>query len=351
MSGMQVWIDLSNSPHPLLFAPIARRLETQGHAVLLTARDNAQTVQLARERWPEVEVIGGASPEGRRAKAQAMSRRVAELRRWARSTRPHVAMSHNSYGQILAAWSLRIPTVTAMDFEHQPANHLAFRLARMVLLPAALQNSLVHRQGAVPRKTRFYPGLKEELYLADFEPDAGVFEKLGVKRDRDSTVVLARPAPDLALYHDFENPLFIDCVKEVLSEPKTTVLALPRHDAQRRALRDLGLSRCIVPERAVDSRSLMSQADLMIGAGGTMTREAALMGTPTVSLFAGQQPAVDRWLEEQGFMTVARSVSDLPVVQRQPGTDRLTHLRARGEELVEHFCAALHDAVRSADRR
>src|SRR5438128_2581616 len=126
---MRIWIDLSNSPHPLLFGPIARRLEEAGHPVLITARDNAQTVELARERWSDIAVIGGVSPKGRRAKAGAIWRRVTDLRRWAKTMLPDVALSHNSYAQVLAARTLRIPAVTAMDFEHQPANHIAFRLA------------------------------------------------------------------------------------------------------------------------------------------------------------------------------------------------------------------------------
>ena len=73
---MRIWIDLSNSPHPLLFKPVARELEALGHSVAVTARDNAQTVELARERWPDVTVIGGPSPKGRKAKAQAKAQAV-----------------------------------------------------------------------------------------------------------------------------------------------------------------------------------------------------------------------------------------------------------------------------------
>ena len=132
---MRVWIDLANSPHPLLFSPLARRLAELGHDVRLTARDNAQTVALARERWAGVDVIGGSSPPGARAKARSLLLRVDALRRWARATRPDVALSHNSYAQIVAARSLGIRAVTAMDFEHQPANHVGFRLAETILLP------------------------------------------------------------------------------------------------------------------------------------------------------------------------------------------------------------------------
>ena len=336
---MRVWLDFSNSPHPLLFAPVARRLEERGHTVLVTARDNAQTVELTRERWPDAALIGGPSPKGRRAKARTMVQRVLELRRWARAADPDVALSHNSYGQIVAARQLGIPVVTAMDFEHQPANHLAFRLARTVLLPAALERCGLGRQGATARKTRFYGGLKEELYLADFQPDAGLVGRLGVELADGGTLVVARPAPDLAAYHSFENPLFARCVKHVLRDPRTTVVVLPRHPGQRAALAELG-PRCIVAERAVDSRSLMSQADLMIGAGGTMTREAALLGVPTVSIFAGRRPAVDLWLEQRGLLRVLRDVDDLPPVQPTPREDRLADLHSRGSELVDQFCDA-----------
>jgi uncharacterized protein len=160
---MKIWIDLSNSPHPLLFAPVARRLQTEGHKVLVTARDNAQTIELARERWPAVEVIGGASPRRRSSKVAAIGRRMADLRWWAGRVRPDVALSHNSYAQIVASRSLRIPAVTAMDFEHQPANHVAFRLATTVLVPEVLPLDVIRRQGAVTAKVVRYPGLKEEL--------------------------------------------------------------------------------------------------------------------------------------------------------------------------------------------
>lgn len=338
---MRIWIDLSNSPHPLLFRPVSSELEDRGHTVIITARDNAQTVELARERWRDLDVIGGDSPKGRKAKARAMGRRVIELCRWARSSRPDVALSHNSYGQLIAARLLGIPAVTAMDFEHQPANHLAFRLARTVLLPAALEPLGLHRQGATSKKTRYYPGLKEELYLSDFQPDMTLLERLPIERQPEGALVVARPAPERALYHEFENPIFLTCVRSVLRDPSVNVVILPRNQEQLHALSALALPRCYVADRALDSRSLMSQADMMIGAGGTMTREAALLGVPTVSLFAGRRPAVDRWLEQNGLMNIVQKSEDLPALKSGPRVDRLAHLRDRRDLLVRHFCDAV----------
>jgi uncharacterized protein len=340
---MRIWIDFSNSPHPLLFAPVIRRLRIDGHVVSMTARDNAQTVELALERWPETTVIGGPAPKQRPAKLRAIGRRITELRRWASDRRPDVALSHNSYAQIVAARSSGIPTVTAMDFEHQPANHLAFRLARTILLPEVLELAALRRQGASAYKVVFYSGLKEELYLGDFVPDPGSLARVGVPAPRadGQTIVVARTPPSRALYHGFDNPLFEQALKILDAQEDVVCVALTRHPEQATAIDALGLRRCIVPRTAIDSRSLMYEADAMIGAGGTMTREAALMGIPTWTLFAGATPAVDRWLEQQGRLARLTRPDQLANLRRRTTPPRSTdELRQRGRAIEDVFVSA-----------
>jgi uncharacterized protein len=338
---VRIWIDLSNSPHPLLFSPIATRLEELGHELLLTARDNAQTAELARERFGDVELIGGPSPAGRTAKGCTMAARIYELTGWARARRPELALSHNSYGQILATSMLGIPAVTAMDFEHQPLNHLAFRLARRVLLPAALAVTDVRRQGASGRRVRFYDGLKEEIYLGDFEPDPDVLQAAGITRGENTVLVVARTPPSRAIYHRFGNPLFVDALRTVARNSDSVCVVLARHPEQREAIAALGLSNVVMPERAVDSRSLMREADVVLGAGGTMTREAALLGVPTFSVFAGPTPAVDHWLEQRGALRrLERASALLPLQRRARPPHELAWLRSRSQELVNAFAGA-----------
>jgi predicted glycosyltransferase len=333
---MKVWIDMSNSPHPLLFAPIARRLDEVG----VTARDNAQTVELTLERWPAATIIGEPSPKSRAQKARVMAKRVRALGQWARSFRPDVALSHNSYGQIVAARMLGLRVVTAMDYEGQPANHLAFRLAHLILMPEALRNSRVRRQGASASRTTFYPGFKEEIYLGDFEPDPGVLVSLGVQPDVHPLVVVRTP-PSRAVYHQFGNPLFGRVMETLGKDLNVHVVALPRHVEQRIAIEALGLPNVVVPEHAVDSRSLIYQADLVVGAGGTMTREAALMGVPTYSVFAGEQPAVDRQLERAAHLQRLQSADEFASVEPRSTPPRaIADLRARATMLVEIFIKA-----------
>ena len=339
---MKIWIDLSNSPHPLLFFPVGRELERRGHEVLVTARDNAQTIELAHERWDNVVVIGGNSPRSLAPKAAALARRSLELRGWARANRPDVALSHNSYAQILAARALRIPIVTAMDFEHQPANHLAFRAADAILVPDVMPRSVIRRQGATASKVRPYGGLKEEVYLGDFEPDRSVLSALGLDRDGEQAVVVLRTPPGRAIYHRFENPLFVEALKTLGTQPHVQAVALTRQPEQRRMIAGLGLPNCVVPERALDARSLMYAADLMIGAGGTMTREAALLGVPTFSVFAGKSPAVDRSLQARGrLQRLTRADQVAEVTKRSRDPEPLEAVRDRGRRIVEVFLDAL----------
>jgi uncharacterized protein len=346
---LRIWIDLANSPHPLLFVPVARQLEANGHQVLVTVRDNAQTAELSHAYWPSSTVIGSESPARPIAKAATLARRVRGLAHWARDERLDVAVSHNSYAQIVAARLLGISIVTASDFEHQPANHLAFRLATCILMPEALREANIERQGAARRKTVFYPGLKEELYIGNFEPDPEILTRLGIDRSPGDAIVVTRTPPTRAIYHRFPNPLFIETLLALDKEPNVQLVVLTRHPEQRAAIEALRLAKCLLPAHAVDSRSLMYAADLVIGAGGTMTREAALLAVPALSLFRGTQPAVDRWLEQRGMLRRIRSPREAVPVKRRSGEPRsVKDLARRGSELTGIFVRTIE--ARAGDR-
>jgi predicted glycosyltransferase len=348
---VKVWIDLHNSPHPLLFAPVIRRFEELGHEIALTTRDNAQTLELARARWPNVAVIGGSSPPGRLAKAAATGQRVAELCRWAVREGPHVALSHNSYAQISAARLLGIPAVTAMDYEHQPANHLAFRLADRILIPEALPRARIRQQGAALDKTTTYAGFKEEIYLGDFSFDPSALQRAGVDPTGAGAIVITRPPPHGAIYHQFGNPMYAALLEVLTRQDSVSCVVLTRTEAQREAITQLGLSNLVFPRQAIDSRSLMYAADLVIGAGGTMTREAALLGVPTYTVFAGRRSAVDDKLVEQGRLRRLRRAEDLGRVEpRTKPPVALAGLRARSHEIIETFVRATADAARMPNR-
>src|SRR6185312_6052479 len=104
--------------------------------------------------------------------------RAMSLARWARGQKIDLAASHNSYSQILAARVLSLKAVTLMDYEHQPANHLAFRMASRVIVPRWFPEAALSRFGASLEKVRRYEGIKEDVYLADFQRDPEFADQL-----------------------------------------------------------------------------------------------------------------------------------------------------------------------------
>jgi len=304
---------------------------------VLTARDHAQTVELARHRWGELHVVGGSSPAGRTNKALAIAGRAAALRRVARAERPDVAFSHGSYAQVIAARSARVPSLVMMDYEHQPANHLSFRLATRVLVPEVFPRTALKRFGAREAKVDRYPGFKEELYLSGFAPDPQVLAELAL--DPATVIAVFRPPPEGALYHRMANERFDRLLDAARRHDHVQVVLLPRTPAQADRYAD-GMR---IPPAAIDGASLLALADLLVGAGGTMNREAAILGTPTYTVFAGALAAVDAELIRQGRMHDLRSPQSAVEFVKKDGAANPGPAQA-GEQILNRVLAAL-DAV------
>ncbi|MFL5821048.1 MAG: DUF354 domain-containing protein [Solirubrobacteraceae bacterium] len=314
---MRVWIDLTNSPHVLVMRPVIAALRDGGAEVEVTARDYAQTLELC-ERHGIANTPIGRHRGGRLAsKALGLMSRSAALARWARGRGFDLAIGHGSNDVTVAAALLRVPSTTTFDYEWAAVQHtINCRLARTVVVPEAIPPERLRRYGA-DRKLRRYPGLKEEYYLADFEPDPGVLASLGL--DRSRPIVVVRTPPAVSLYHRFENPLFAE-VLERLRDEQTVVL--PRTPAQRAQLR--GRGGLIVPEHAIDAQSLVAFADLVVSAGGTMNREAVALGTPVYTSFQGKLGAVDERLITEGRLWRLRSARDIvPVMRERAAGDRV----------------------------
>ncbi|HKP37769.1 MAG TPA: DUF354 domain-containing protein [Pyrinomonadaceae bacterium] len=309
---MRIWIDLANSPHVPFFRALTPEFEARGHQVEITARDFAQTVDLATAAGMMPHVIGGHGGGKLAGKAGNLVGRAAALRKWARDRGFDLAVSHNSYAQISAAAALGIRSVTLMDYEHQPANHLAFRLASRVIVPRAFPASELKKYGASTRKVKRYDGIKEDVYLADFTPDLTFGErlrKLGI--GSEDVLVVVRPPAREALYHRFENELFEELLAHISSRANTKVILLPRTATQRTDYAERKLPKVIMPNEVLDGASLIAAADLVISAGGTMNREAAALGVPAASVYAGKWAAIDEELEKEGRLQRISSREDI----------------------------------------
>lgn len=336
---MRIWIDLANSPHVPFFRSLTNEFIQRNHEIVVTARAFAETVELAEAAGFTPQVIGGHGGGKLSGKAGNLVQRALALASWARGRNLDLAVSHNSYSQILAARALSLRTVTLMDYEHQPANHLAFRLASRVIVPQSFPQAALSRFGAHPAKIKRYAGLKEDVYLADFRSDPEFEEqlsKLGIVGE--DILVTVRPPASEALYHRFENELFDQLIQRLLTTPSVKVVLLPRNDSQRRTYSTQSGSRLILPPVPIDGANLIAYSDLVVSAGGTMNREAAALGIPAASIYLGEWSALDQELVEEGRLrklSTLEDVDDLPIQKKGPiNARRAVHVAGEVADLI-----------------
>jgi predicted glycosyltransferase len=325
---MRIWIDMTASAHVLVFRPLIRILRERGAEVEITAREYAQTLQLLELHGLEADVIGRHGGRSRLGKARAMAARLRALRRWAKGRRFDAALAHGSHELTITARRLGVSSATTFDYEFAWLQHqLGCRAATRVLVPDSIPPDRLERYGAVPPKLVRYPGLKEEYYLADFEPDRGVLAPWTIEPGR--VLVILRPPPDVSLYHRHSNPLFPQTLDALGTRDDVHAFVLPRTEEQRDYVRSLELPSVIVPERAVDAQSLIALADVVVSAGGTMNREAAGLGVPVYTTYGGRLGGVDEALIRDGRLVPLsdpraielrkRDAGGTPRTKRDPG--------------------------------
>jgi hypothetical protein len=319
---VRIWVDMTASAHVLVFRPLIQLLRRDGHEVEITAREYAQTLQLLELHGLEATVIGRHGGRSRFGKARSLLSRLAALRRWARRRGFDVALAHGSHELTLTARRLGIPSATTFDYEFAWLQHqLGCRAATRVVVPDAIPAERLARYGAEPPKLLRYEGLKEEYYLADFEPDPGVLAPFDLAAGR--VLVVLRPPPDVSLYHRHSNPLFPQTLTHLGAREDVQAVVLPRTPEQRDYVRRLALPSVHVPERAVDAQSLIALADLVVSAGGTMNREAAALGVPVYTTYGGRLGGVDEALIREGRLVPLTDPRALELRRRDAGGERV----------------------------
>lgn len=314
---MRVWVDCTAAAHPLVMRPIVARLRDQGHDVEITTREYGQTVGILERLGLEHTVVGRHGGSSTLSKGSALAGRSAKLTRWARPRRFDLSIAHGSVDLAVVSTLMRIPSAQMQDYEHAGLQRkLAWRAAKRVLVPDAIPVAAMVKAGATAEKLVRYPGLKEDYYLADFEPDAGVIAELGL--DQRKVLVVVRPPPESSAYHA-RNSIYDSFLDRAASEPGVTAIVIPRTDAQREqaAARAARGEPIVVPERAIDAQSLIAYADLVVSAGGTMNREAVALGTPVRTIFTGELGAVDAKLINDGMLLPLKDPAEIAFRKRK----------------------------------
>lgn len=325
-----IWIDVDNSPHVPLFAPLIKFYRDSGVEVILTARNHAQTIELLQNAGFDgtFEIIGKHYGKNKFNKIRGLLVRAKQLVSYVKNHKNiKVAVSHGSRSMVLAAAWLKIPVITMYDYEFTETA-IFNRFSDKVIIPDQIPGRTLDAINLPASKRVKYRGYKEEIYLFHYQNDKTFWRDFNGKNDlnisKETVLIALRPPATTANYHNEQSEILLrELLRCFLSKEKTFTVILPRTAGQKSDIEkliktlELDKNRCFLLETAVNGLDLASSVDLLVSGGGTMNREAVLLGTPVYSIFAGKQGALDSAMEKNGLLTFIRKPEDISKVKLQ----------------------------------
>lgn len=282
---MNIWYDACTGKQIRYAVAIAKRLRALGHELILTTRSHPDTLALAKLLKEEFIKVGKYDPTSPLSRLKESSRRQLLFCEMFEKTVPDVAISHRSVELCRVAFGLGIPNIATHDTEFADViNRLTMQLIDFLVVSKALPMGCVEGYGI--KKIFRFDGVDEVAWMKDFKP--------AIRYDYKRPLIVVRELESKAAYVEEERD-----VTKILAKKLTSlgnVLFLPRY--QKKPEKSL-----IVPKEFIDTASLVSQADLVISAGGTISREASLQGVPTIVIPLLGRYCVNNYLSKKGFPT------------------------------------------------
>lgn len=292
---MKIWIDFINTPQVTFFVPFIKEFKKDNHEILLTCRDSGNTIDLLNQHDLSYNVIGNKVGKGIIQKSLFFPNRLFKLFYFIRKHMPDIAASQSSFYQPVVARLLSIPCLYTNDNEHAKGNIFGFFFATKVVLPIALKNGKFTQRWPLKSKLSFYPSVKESIYLSQL-PDL-INLASGTKNK-----IYFRPEPWSAQYYNGPLNFFDDILLKLSGEFE--VIVLPRDKNQVEHYKQEKFSRLIVARKPLGLYSIIADCLLFIGAGGSMTREMAVMEIPVISIYQSELLCVDKYLVDKGLMII-----------------------------------------------
>jgi len=296
VKSVKIWVDIVNAPHAHFFKGIIRELEKRGHEVLVTTREFDGLTGILDMLGIDYYVVGkhgGSTLEG---KLIASTERQYKLSKLIIEEKPDLALYKNSPEAPRVAFGLGIPTIGFADNDTAVAvNKLMLPFTRRLIYPKAIDAYELIKCGADVNSLRPINGIPELAHIYGFIPSKKPLKELGLS---PYSYIVMRTEPIKANYFNG------DAEKSVLENvipllPEIPIVLFPRTESQKKRFEHF--ENVIIPEHVTDSLSLLYYAKLMIGAGGTMNREALALGTPTISTYPGKLLAITKWLINLGI--------------------------------------------------
>lgn len=342
----KIWLDITNSPHVILYNALLPKFKERGFEFVITTRDYAQTIELLDLFNIEYTIIGDHKGKNKFKKLFGLLSRSLALYKFARGKNFDASISMSSQYLMIASKLRNIPHMTLFDYEYSLGQHISFRLSKKIMSPAGVQPEVFKKYGAKMEKVVFYNGLKEQFFIdyyikkykEKYQHNKLLEQIFGI--DEESIVVVIRPEATVAHYQSNSNSLSMDIV-EYLSKHKSQpkIILLPRIASQKHEYEQKNYDNVIIPDVAINGIDLVAESDLVIGAGGSMNREAASIGIPVYTIYQGGiMCAVDKMLIKSKRMIHIESKEDFSkiVIEKKAKKAHVV-----GEDLSELYMSEL----------
>lgn len=297
---MKIWIDFINTPQVSFWVPFIKDFKNENHEIILTCRDSGNTIELLKQQGLAFHVIGDKVGKGMMQKLLFFPKRLFKLYAFIRKMKPDIAVSQSSFYQPIIARFLGIPCLYTNDNEHARGNLFGFHFAKKVILPVALCNEAFTQKWPLKSKISFYPSVKEAIYLSQQS------ELLSLISGQKN-VIYFRPEPWSAQYYNGPLNFFDETLVSLATQYE--VIVLPRDKNQIDHYRQTKFNAITVADKPLKLKDIVSNCLLFIGAGGSMTRELAVLGIPVISIYQAELLCVDKYLIDKGQMIVKPNIT------------------------------------------
>ncbi|HXX88290.1 MAG TPA: DUF354 domain-containing protein [Candidatus Acidoferrum sp.] len=296
---MRIWYDACTGKHVRYGVAVAKHLRKLGHEVVFTTREHPDTLALAKLLGENPVVVGRYDPASLLTRLQESAERILQFTKLFEDKVPELAISSPSIELCRFAFGLNIPSILTADTPHaEAANRLTVPLANMVVVSEAIPKRFFETYGA--RKIVQFKGVDEVAWIQDAKPTTSC----NFRRP----LIVVRQIETKAAYACSKDDNTIKLAEKLA--PLGNLLFLPRYSKPEN-------KKITIADSFVDSASLAGQADLVVSAGGTISREAALQGTPSIVISDFGQIEVNKYLHSKGFPIFTVNVSQVKSIAKR----------------------------------
>lgn len=314
---MKIWIDITNTPHVNTLLPIIRHMETHGHELIYTARDFSETLPLLSKHGITPIVYGKYKGKSRVKKVMGLLQRMWML--LFDLPKFDLALSLGGNYTSAIAWLRGKKSIVFSDNDIS-FKFFSFAMGSYFIFPFYFKYQKIQKKYRIKDgQIRTFQGFKEDIYIADFQPDSSFVDQLPFKE-----FITIRPENLKASYVPKDSKTIVPALFEVFKDEN--ILFLPRYEEEKKLAE--GYDNIWYPEHPLSGLDVCYNTKAILTGAGTFAREAALLGVPAVSFFPSEVfLTVDEVMQEMGIEFKSRNANDIKnyvanAIKRPASTER-----------------------------